>query len=273
MTLAIAFKGSEGVVLAADSRVTLQALIQPPGAAHPLLVPATYDNATKLLRVQGQDHVAAVTYDAGAIGTTQPRTAHSLLPEFEGALKEKKRLSVEEFASSLSDFFSDQWKTKGGGTGDAMRFIVGGYDEGDAYGKIFYFSVPVEPKPVERLKDDFGVQWGGQSEIICRIFNGYDDQLLNLLQRKDPNINLDMLRGEISGVSGAQIPYQFLPLQDCVDLSVLTIRTTAQLLDYQIGIRGVGGSIDVATITRKEGFQYVQRKEIRGERIAQNLVV
>jgi hypothetical protein len=75
MTLAIGFKGSEGVVLAADSRVTLQAIQQFPGAPHPLLVAASYDNATKLLRVQGQDHVAAVTFNAGAIGLQQPRTA------------------------------------------------------------------------------------------------------------------------------------------------------------------------------------------------------
>ena len=29
-------------------------------------------------------------------------------------------------------------------------------------------------------------------------------------------------------------------------------------------LRGVGGQIDVATITRMEGLQWVQKKEIRG---------
>jgi hypothetical protein len=48
MTLAVAFKGSEGMVLAADSRVTLQARTKLPGAPHDLLVSASYDNATKL---------------------------------------------------------------------------------------------------------------------------------------------------------------------------------------------------------------------------------
>jgi hypothetical protein len=91
------------------------------------------------------------------------------------------------------------------------------------------------------------------------------------LMSLDPSI--DNLKLEIGRNSGASIPYQFLPLQDCVDLAMLMIRTTAQILDYQIGIRGVGGHIDVATITRKEGFQYVQRKEIRGEKVPRNLVI
>jgi hypothetical protein len=272
MTLAIGFKGSEGVVLAADSRVTIQAITQPPGAPHQMIIPATYDNATKLLKVQGQDYVAAVTYNAGAVGVQQPRTAHSLLPEFESQLSGEARLSVEQFASRLSAFFHDQWNNRGGGTGSAMEFIVGGYDEGDAYGKLFTFSVPTALQPVENHQNDFGIQWGGQSEITSRILNGYDQPLLSLVQAKDPNTTIDAIKAEIGAVSGASIPYQFLPLQDCVDLAMLMVRTTAQMLDYQINIRGVGGYIDVATITRKEGFQYVQRKEIRGERVPRNLV-
>jgi hypothetical protein len=187
MTLAIGFKGSEGLVLAADSRVTIQAITQPAGAPHQMIIPATYDNATKLLKVQGQEHVAAVTYNAGAVGVQQPRTAHSLLPEFEAQLAQSPRLSVEQFASRLSVFFQDQWNTRGGGTGNAMEFIVGGYDEGDAYGKLFYCAVPIAPQPTERHQNDFGIQWGGQSEITSRILNGYDDPLLALVHSKDPN--------------------------------------------------------------------------------------
>jgi hypothetical protein len=52
MSLAIVFKGSEGVVLAADSRVTLTVQSAIPGAA-PIALHASYDNATKLLKVVG----------------------------------------------------------------------------------------------------------------------------------------------------------------------------------------------------------------------------
>ena len=90
MSLGIVFKGPEGIVLAADSRVTLTA--QMPGQN--MLLPATYDNATKLLRVNGQEFVGAVNFGLGAIGQQQPRTAHSFIPEFEEELKGDKRLGV-----------------------------------------------------------------------------------------------------------------------------------------------------------------------------------
>ena len=266
MSLAIIFKGSEGIVLAADSRVTLTVKHQlGPDSADTFLIPATYDNATKLLKINGHDYVAAVTYGAGAIGNPEPRTAHSLLPEFQV----EGRPSVVKFAESLSTFFMEQWAEKmpSDYRGDPMFFMVGGYDEGKPYGRVFQFVVPTAPKPIEQLVDDFGLQYGGQQEIISRILNGFDEALVNLLKNKlslkEQDVNTWL--GDIRKTSASKIPYQFLPLQDCVDLAILLIRTTSQLLDYQTGIRGVGGAVDVAIITRQGKFQYVQRKEIRGE--------
>ena len=61
------------------------------------------------------------------------------------------------------------------------------------------------------------------------------------------------------------IPWQFLPLQDCIDLSIFLIRTTMQLQKWLVALRGVGGAIDVATVTRTDGFKIVQIKELRGD--------
>src|SRR5437867_59608 len=103
MSLGIAFKGPEGIVLAADSRVTLGILAQDPAGAQ-IQIPATYDNATKLLHVSGQEYVGAVTYGLGAIGVQEPRTAHSFIPEFEQELARAQtaRLTVLAFAQQLS---------------------------------------------------------------------------------------------------------------------------------------------------------------------------
>ena len=76
MSLGVAIKGPEGVVLAADCRVTIgaQAPNRPQIMVH-------YDNATKLLNFsEPHNFVGAVTYGLGLIGQ---RTAHSYLPEFE----------------------------------------------------------------------------------------------------------------------------------------------------------------------------------------------
>ncbi len=51
MSLGMIFKGPEGIVLAADSRVTLNATI--PNSNPLIQIPATFDYATKLLKVEG----------------------------------------------------------------------------------------------------------------------------------------------------------------------------------------------------------------------------
>ena len=272
MSLGIAFKGAEGVVLAADSRVTLTA-VNTQTVPHQVM-PSYYDNATKLLRVNGQAYVGAVTYGAGAIGQRSPRTAHSYLPEFEAELAAdgSGRLPVEEFAVKLSDFFMLQWQT-GGMPPQAppMVFLVGGYDDSAPYGRLFEFSVPTIPVPKEQHpgSDQFGMVWGGQREFTDRIVTGFDGQLPRIAQEilGLSDDQRDRLGVELKGRLQANIPFAFLPLQDSVDLSLLLIRTTITVQNWVMGVRGVGGPIDVATITRTDGFKPVQQKSITGERL------
>jgi len=273
MSLGIAFKGPEGIVLAADSRVTLNnAFAQPNGQT--MLIASTFDNATKLLKVKGQNFVGAVTYGVGALGQKEPRTAHSFIPEFESMLNKKhpnKRLNVEEFAQELSDFFLARWNTHMPSTGvqGDMVFLVGGYDEGAPYGHVFEVFIPNKPKPNElyAAAGQFGAVWGGQREYVDRLLNGYDFRLLEIVQTEfAPDAQkADQFKQKIGQLT-TPIPYPFLPLQDSVDLSIFLIRTTIRIQTWLIGIRGVGGAIDVATITKTDGFKAVQAKQILGER-------
>ena len=157
--------------------VTLMAQIQ---GQQNLTIPATYDNATKLMKIGGQDFVGIVTYGLGAIGTSEPRTAHSFIHEFEDTIKENGRMSTLEAAEQLSDFYSGQYADLMSKPfpQEGMVFMVAGYDEGAPYGSVFEFNVPHKPKPVEQNADGFGMRWGGQKDIVSRIINWFDDQLL-----------------------------------------------------------------------------------------------
>lgn len=266
MSLGIVFKGPEGIVFAADSRVTLNFTV--PGQN--LLIPAFYDNATKLLKFNRHPYVGVVTYGVGAVGQTEPRTAHSFLPEFEKGIGDD-RLPVAEFADRLGKFFLDQWnKGMPAGVKDNMIFLVGGYDEQEAYGHVYQVMVPNSVAPIEQNAGQFGMTFGGQSQIMARILNCFDDLTIGHVRKKLGVSEADMrvACAEAAALHGTKIPYQFLPLQDCVDLSILLVRTTAQIMQYVTDIRGVGGAVDVATITRTKGFSDVQAKQIRGQRFA-----
>ncbi|MBI2304161.1 MAG: hypothetical protein HYU86_05380 [Chloroflexi bacterium] len=270
MSLGIAFKGPEGIVLAADSRVTLTMQLQVPNQP-PLLLPSTYDNATKLLRVKGQDYIGAVTYGTGAIGLTEPRTAHSYMPELEKELEGVDRLSVQEFANRLSQFFLLKWQAQNMPTapGKDMVFLVGGYDDRAPYGRVFEVFIPSRPTPNEwhAGPGEFGLVWGGQKEFADRLIAGFDGNLPELV--KD-FLNLDdqkrdELRQRLQSQLQARVPFAFLPLQDCVDLAIFLIRTTIVMQHWVMDVRGVGGAIDVAVITPTDGFTEIQKKKITGE--------
>jgi hypothetical protein len=233
MTLGIVVKGTEGVVLAVDSRVTLTLLTQQ-GNTHTIL-PATFDNATKLLKVAKQRFVGAITYGNAIFDVNQPRTAHSFLPEFEASLPDL-RITVADFATRLGQFYLARWTAGHQPQGiEPASFFVGGYDEGEAYGRLYTLHVPNSVVPEELHASDFGANWGGQIATV----NGL--------------------------LANAAIPWQLLPLQDCVDVAILAVKTTAELQKFVTDIRGVGGPIDVAVITKIDGFRDIQSKSLRGE--------
>jgi hypothetical protein len=264
VSLGIVIKGPEGVVLAADSRVTLMAHL--PGA---LAIPVNFDNATKLLSFsKPHTYVGAVSYGTAVIGS---RTAHSFIPEFELTLPEQ-RLKIEDFSIQLSEFFRERWQENmpANYDGPDMTFIVGGYDSDAAYGKVFLFGIPQQPapRPQNPGEQEFGMTWGGQLQVASRLIQGYDPNLLVIL-RQALNLNdqqIVQIQEQIRPIA-LRIPFQALPLQDCVDLATFLIRTTIIAQGLSVDLRGVGGPIEVAYITRTEGLRYVQQKTIHGEKI------
>ena len=265
MSLGVVVKGPEGIVLAADTRITLNA--QSPNMPSPII--ANFDNATKLLSF-GAPHnwVGAVTYGDATIGR---RTAHSFIPELEPTLADCQ-LTVFEYAERLSEFFLQRWhdaqmpshRPANGG----MNFIVGGYDKDAPYGEVFLFNIPNSPTPSSRNEGtNFGMTWGGQLEVASRIIHGYDPRLPQLVQNglKIGRSKVESLLKEVTPQLEYSIPYDVLPLQDCVDLAAFLIRTTITAQNFAIGIRGVGGSIEVAAITRTDGLRWVQKRDLHGE--------
>jgi hypothetical protein len=280
MSLGIIVKGSEGVVLAADSRLTLLAAIAPsanspglpPGMPQQLFV--NFDNATKLLTfAEPNNWIGAVTYGDAVIGKTgnDLRTAQSFIPEFEAGLPTKDRMKVEEFAKELSKFFMEQWQNRAMPAaevyqGQGMTFAIGGYDPGKPYATVYLFSIPKQPDPQEQAPNDFGITFGGQAEHTIRLLQGYDPRVLGLVKQIG-NLSDQQMTAISNSLAPLRlaIPTGILPLQDCIDLAIFLIHTTIAAQKLSMGIRGVGGAIDVAVITRRDYLRFVQRKELVGD--------
>ena len=257
MSLGMVIKAPEGIVLSAESRVTLSAT---PPAGTPIHV--NFDNATKLFGFHSpQNYVGVVTYGLAAIGL---RTAHSFLPEFEATLP-TVRLTIADFAKQLSDFYLAQWNVAplANYVGPQMTFLVAGYDNNQPYGRVYQFDIPNSPNPIEHHLNSFGLVWGGQRELVDRLLQGYDANLPALLIA---NLGLNAAQQTTLATSLKQlqlpIPLQALPLQDCIDLAQFFLTTTISGQRLTVGIRGCGGEIDLAVATRRDGFKFLKRKEL-----------
>jgi hypothetical protein len=147
--------------------------------------------------------------------------------------------------------------------GPDMVFLIAGYDQ-EPYGKVFEVQIPRNPIPKEWHKDGFGPVWGGQQEIVSRLLHGYDNAALQIIQNlfSASTDQITLLNKQFTENIEMRIPYPFLALQDCIDLSILLIKTTIQLQSFYVGLRGVGGNIDVATITKTGGFKPYQEKVV-----------
>jgi hypothetical protein len=270
MSLGVIIKATEGMVLAAESRVTLGAQLNTVAGTQQITV--NFDNANKLLSFSPPfDRFGVVTYGLGTLGL---RTAQSLIPEFETSMQGvDANISVLEFSQWLSSFFHQQWQIlmpQGFAIqpGQGMIFNVAGFDDNEPYGTLYQFEVPNRLQPVEQNAKigeqyQFGIAGGGQHEIMSRLIMGYDPNLFNILVQ----------RGIITQQQVAQIipmlepiklqtPVQFMPLQDCVNLAVLLIKTTIEAQSLAIGLRGCGGAIDVAIITKNNPLKFIQKKAI-----------
>jgi len=150
--------------------------------------------------------------------------------------------------------------------GPNMTFVVGGFNENEPYGKTYLIELPRNPVPLEKNPDAFGITWGGQREYVDRLIGGFDARLLQVLRKE-----LDLKDNQLTAIEQSlaslqmQIPLTAMPLQDCVNLAIFFVRTTIQAQALSVGVRGCGGPIDLAIITRREGIRFIQKKEIVGE--------
>jgi hypothetical protein len=258
MSLAIVIKAPEGIVLAAESRVSYQI---PDGTGANNWV--TFDNATKLLAFDGHDYVGAVTFGAGNIGD---RTAHSFLPELLTQLGDK-RLSIAAFAKKMSDFFLAQWKEAmpEDYDGQPMIFAVAGFNEKSPYATVMQFAIPGAPQPELAIAEDsFNTVWGGDRGIVDRLMSGLDVRADNFVETLklsgDDKKRYEVMKQEVA----LPLVVNALALQDAVNLALTLINTTIELQSLSVGQRTVGGPIDIATITREDNLRFVQKKEIQG---------
>jgi hypothetical protein len=268
MTLAVTVVCQDGVVVAADSRTTL--------ANHRMLrVGSDYTH-----KVFESGRIAIATYgEAFVLG----RSVASHMAEF--AAREAGNCDHPgPTAIRLAEFVGDRYDQDVTEALDVseprvaeLGFLVGGYDDAGV-GEAWEVTLPDRTvEIIATTTDGGGAVWRGQSDVVTRIMRGSDIELLERLATAHKVVDeLDALT-PLLDACGYRIPFESMNLQDGIDLAVLCIRTTIDVQRLTLGPvatspefswPGVGGPIEIATVTASHGFRWVQRTLLQGERPA-----
>ncbi len=265
MTIAVVLKVGDGLILGADSAVTLT------GSKG---VTNGYFNAEKIFRLGRDLRVGGVTYGLGQLGG---RSITSLAKDLKALMSANEQpwsaspttYTIEEIATKLRRFYyEDRYRAEYAprsldtGKYPGLGFFIGGYSANAEHPEVWRVEVDENGNcdaPVRVIDSDkVGALWAGQPEALNRLMNGYSGAVLEgLVQSGAP---LDEAFKFLRSLPVTHLSAAAMPIQDAIDLVKYMVEVTAGFVRFAPGPKTVHPPTDVAAITRHEGFCWVQRK-------------
>lgn len=273
MTIAIAVKVHDGVVLGADSASTLMAQNQDGSTG----VLGVYNNANKIVNLQKSLPLGVVTWGAGAIGSASMTT---LFKDFRAILTGDKpepqgrawkidpdQYQVADVADQLKTYILEKYAVEFADWPEPpyLGMLVAGYSSDGSNAEVFQIDIE-GPTSVQLTEmnpgDDGGLTAGGMPQAISRLVFGVDPAL--------PQVFINELGAPPSQAQAAVAVIQqqltlpviqaAMPVQDAIDLAHFLVDLTVKTAHFVPGPDTVGGPIELAAITKHEGFKWVSRK-------------
>lgn len=259
MTIAIALKIGDGLVLGADSAVTIR------NDAYPDNV---YLNAEKIINLVKGLPLGAVTWGLAGFGRrSSTRVAKDLRRRLSDPAHpwwiNPEQYTVEEVARRVEEFFHHELHRADfpkGGEGTGFGFMIAGYAPNAPQGEVWAFEVRDDGSctdPVPMMVDDInGVVYRGQQEALDRLLRGWAPSTVTRLASARAS-QADIVR-MLDSV--APLWNESMPIQDGIDLVRYLAEVTTGFVRFMPEPTTVAPPIDLAAITLHEGFRWVSRK-------------
>lgn len=266
MTIAIAIKAFEGIVLAADSRAS----IMEPTATGKLAVIHAYDHANKTVNLHKDFPIGMVTAGQGSIGR---RSISTIAKDFRQRITEDpewrldpKTYTMQEVVTRFHEYVYEgayvpefaTWPVK-----PVLCFLIAGYSANQQFPEVWELSYTEggenKPKLVSST-DHVGIFWQGDTETLYRLILGYSGQLPETL--KAAGLTDDQIQAVMEQAVQLEAPLlnPTMPIQDAVELADFLVNATTRYTQYIPGRATVGGPTEIAAMTRHEGYKWVKRK-------------
>ena len=269
MTIIVSVKINDGVVMAADSAGTM-------GSGQ------VYLHANKITNLCEGLPVGAMSTGSGGIGNESVETLlKDLRRRFDGRDTEHPEwrldpasYTMDEVAERLRAFLFEE-KAAGCPEPTNLQLRICGYSAGRPLAEVWEVSMAerVCPPP-RRIMDEtaFGVMWDGQYEALNRLVLGLGFDIGGALVKHGmPPQEAGTLQEELVRDLYATLSVPAMPIQDAIDLARFLVETTIGFVRFAIFLpKSVGGGVEIAAITKHEGFRWVQRKSFSPAGTCQN---
>jgi hypothetical protein len=266
MTISIGIKVNDGLVIASDSAITLSA-----GTG----VTNVYMNGNKIVNLHKNLPLAVSFWGLASIsGHSTAFWLHELRNRFEGKSEAHLDWSIDEanynlveIANRVGDFFnqliSEQHIAFPAIPISDLGLLISGYSSGKIIPETQVVVLNSDKPKFQYDPIPAGSGWfsSGQPEAINRILNGYSlnlpQALINL--KVDPS-EVNAYVQAITNQTNIPLIQDAMPIQDAIDLAEFLADATIKFIKYAPGANTVDGEVEIATITRHEGFKWVRRK-------------
>ncbi|MBL7165850.1 MAG: hypothetical protein ISS55_05130 [Dehalococcoidales bacterium] len=282
MSIAIVCNLSDGVVLGADSAITVTANQPGVEGAGPL-VAKVYNEAEKVFPLADLP-MGIVNFGVAMI---RSRTIGSFVDEFVATSIEKDpprfaEMDVAGVAKELGIFFFKEYedafkqilkqrKDQGGAqrTGlPILGLVVAGYSPGAYLAEVLDASMPgtIPDKDPLRVREqgNFGSNWFGNFAPLHRLIKGVDQSLINrvidyFVKEREVSFGDDdkkKIEAIVRSFEG-QIPYAAMPLNEGVAHVRFLLDTVIGNTKWVLGPPTCGGVTRIGVVRRKGPLRYV----------------
>jgi hypothetical protein len=263
MSIIVSVKIHDGIVMAADSVTTFYTADGRPAQI--------YEHTDKIVNLVKGLPVGVMTCGAGGVGNASIAT---LLKDLRNRLAgaedaqadwkfNKDSYTMGDLATLVYRFFSERAKEvdfKG-----HLNLRICGYSARRPLPEAWDITLNPETSSDPtclQSEEDIGIRWNGEVEALDRMILGRGTRLPEAAM----NLGLTMeqaleARDKITPQLYENLILPAAPIQDAIDLSRFLVETTKGFIRFSIArTKTVGGPVEIAAITKHEGFKWVQRK-------------
>ena len=219
--------------------------------------------------------VGAMTYGAGSIGSASISTLSKDLRrkldpktgEDPTYTLDKAKYTIEDVALRAKRFLYEdvfQHAYPEGVPNYFLGYRVCGYSAGKPLPEAWEIRIVGDhAEGPDRLydDDDFGIRWAGETEALDRLMLGIGSHTKEvLMQLGADEATAENTIMELIKRLAARLFLPAMPIQDAIDLAYFLADTASKFAQFSLRAATVGGPIEIATITKHEGFKWVARK-------------